>query len=194
MLIRCWSSDVCSSDLACQCDANSIRNSEKAASPTPNCNAVCGSSRPAGSGRPAVRFILASSPASYHWLSAPDAPAPSAIARIDAKASTGCTSPGAASSPHSAVNTTSDMTRGLVSANRSRQASGSACFPWVRLWAISNLYTLICVCCNLAVRPELVEGPFFLLAASKKRTVLRQAQGERSEEHTSELQSLMSIS
>src|SRR3546814_6642595 len=52
-----------------------------------------------------------------------------------------------------------------------------------------------------SVRPELVEGPFFSLT-SKDRTVLRQAQHERpwvlliapasrSEEHTSELQSLM---
>src|SRR3546814_19386756 len=71
------------------------------------------------------------------------------------------------------------MTRGLVSANRSRQSVGSAVSPWVRLWDISNLEPLICVCCNIAVRPELVEGPFFLLAASKKRTVLRQAKGER---------------
>src|SRR3546814_3405103 len=54
------------------------------------------------------------------------------------------------------------------------------------------------------VRPELVEacperlqgsrrGAFFL-SASEGRTVLRQAQHERSEEHTSELQSLMRIS
>src|SRR3546814_232557 len=71
------------------------------------------------------------------------------------------------------------MTRGLVSANRSRQSVGSAVSPWVRLWDISNLEPLICVCCNIAVRPELVEGPFFLLAASKKRTVLRQAQDKR---------------
>src|SRR3546814_854836 len=50
-------------------------------------------------------------------------------------ASTGCTCPGAASSPHSAVNTTSDITRGLVSANRSRQSAGSIISPWVRLCA-----------------------------------------------------------
>jgi hypothetical protein len=66
-----------------------MRKTEKAASPTPNCNAVWRSRRPAGSGRFAVRFIFASIVASYHWLSAPDAPAPSAIARIDEKASTG---------------------------------------------------------------------------------------------------------
>ena len=41
----------------------------------PECSAVCGSIRPAGSGRPAVRFIMASRSASYHWLSAPAAPA-----------------------------------------------------------------------------------------------------------------------
>src|SRR3546814_14806580 len=88
---------------------------------------------------------LASSPASYHWLSAPDAPAPSAIARIEEKPSTGWTCPGAASSPHSAVNTTSDITRGLVSANRSRQSAGSLISPLVRLWVISNLEPLFCV-------------------------------------------------
>ena len=38
-----------------------------------------GAIRPAGSGRFAVRFISASMSASYHWLSAPAAPAPSAM-------------------------------------------------------------------------------------------------------------------
>src|SRR3546814_9249936 len=50
----------------------------------------------------------------------------------------------------------------------------------------------------IPVRPELVEGLFFLSSVARKRTGLRQAQHERkkgrSEEHTSELQSLMSIS
>ena len=36
--------------------------------------------------------------------------------------------PGAASSPHRPVKTTSVITRGLVSANRSRQSAGR---PWV---------------------------------------------------------------
>src|SRR3546814_7107659 len=96
--------------------------------------------------------------------------------------STGWTCPGAASSPHSAVNTTSDITRGLVSANRSRQSAGSLISPLVRLWVISNLEPLICVDRNISVRPELVEGPFFSSGAV------------RSEEHPSELQSLMRTS
>ena len=44
--------------------------------------------RPAGSGRLAVRRIFASRSASYHWLSAPHAPAPSAMHRIAVKPST----------------------------------------------------------------------------------------------------------
>jgi hypothetical protein len=63
-----------------------------------------------------VRFITASISASHHMFSAPDAPPPTAMNRIAAKATTGCTLPGAASRPTSAVNTTSDITRGLSSA------------------------------------------------------------------------------
>ena len=47
-----------------------------------------GPSARAGSGRLAVRRILASRSASYHWLSAPHAPAPSAMHRIAVKPST----------------------------------------------------------------------------------------------------------
>ena len=49
-------------------------------------------------------------------LSAPDAPAPTAIASSEAKPSTGCIGPGASIMPTSAVNTTSDITRGFSSA------------------------------------------------------------------------------
>ena len=49
-------------------------------------------------------------------LSAPDAPAPTAMKRMEAKTSTGCIAPGAASNPTSAVKTTSDITRGFISA------------------------------------------------------------------------------
>src|SRR3546814_13844363 len=75
--------------------------------------------------------------------------------------STGWTCPGAASSPHSAVNTTSDITRGLVSANRSRQSAGSLISPLVRLWVISNLEPLLCVDRNIPVRPDPVALTLF---------------------------------
>src|SRR3954469_2114483 len=82
--------------------------------------------RPAGSGRLAVRRIFASRSASYHWLSAPHAPAPSAMHRIALKPSTSGGSSGAASSPHRPENTTRLIALGLVSARRSRQSAGSA--------------------------------------------------------------------
>ena len=54
--------------------------------------------------------------ASHHMLRQPDAPAPTAIIRSDAKAITGCTCACATTMPTSAVNTTSDITRGFSSA------------------------------------------------------------------------------
>src|SRR4051812_3702733 len=77
-------------------------------------------------GRPRVRFILPSRSASYHMLSAAAAPAPSAMHRMAVKPSTGWIGVGAASSPHSPVNTTRLITRGLVSARKSRQSAGAA--------------------------------------------------------------------
>ena len=71
---------------------------------------------PRGIGRAAVRAIAASISASYHMLSAPDAPAPAAMQISAAIASTGCIEPGAATSPTSAVNTTRNITRGFISA------------------------------------------------------------------------------
>src|SRR5678815_3751485 len=47
--------------------------------------------------------------------------------------------PGAASSPHSPVNTTRLITRGLVSAKKSRHSAGSA---WVWTVAIMSLFPL----------------------------------------------------
>jgi heme O synthase-like polyprenyltransferase len=49
------------------------------------CNADWRSMRPAGKGRLAVRRILASTSTSDHWLSAPPAPAPSAMQRMAVK-------------------------------------------------------------------------------------------------------------
>ncbi len=75
-----------------------------------------GATRPPGSGRLRVRFITASMSASYHMFNAPEAPAPSAMNRIAANPSTGCKPTGATKRPTSAVNTTSDITRGFISA------------------------------------------------------------------------------
>ena len=77
--------------------------------------------RPAGRGPPgsagcAVRVITASMSASYHMLSAPEAPAPIAMHSSAVNPITGCTCPGATIRPTSAVNTTSDITRGFSSA------------------------------------------------------------------------------
>ena len=71
--------------------------------------------RPAGMGLFAVRVIWASISASYHMLSAPEAPAPTAMHRMAMAPMTGLIATGAAIMPTSAVNTTSDMTRGFSS-------------------------------------------------------------------------------
>ena len=68
---------------------------------------------PCGIGRLEVRDIIASMSASYHMFSAPDAPAPMAMNSNAVKPITGFICPGAATMPTSAVNTTSDMTRGF---------------------------------------------------------------------------------
>ena len=52
---------------------------EPTASVIPNAKASPGRMRPAGTGRAAVRVITASMSASYHMLSAPAAPAPTAM-------------------------------------------------------------------------------------------------------------------
>ncbi len=54
------------------------------------------------------------------------APAPSAMQRIAVKAMTGWMCTGAARRPHRPVNTTNVITRGLVSARKSRQSAGKA--------------------------------------------------------------------
>ena len=74
-----------------------------------------GVTRPRGIGRPAVRAMRASMSASYHMLSAPAAPAPTAMHISAVNPITGWTWPGATKSPTSAVNTTSDITRGFIS-------------------------------------------------------------------------------
>ena len=54
---------------------------EKTASTAPKLKASSRVTRPRGMGRAAVRAMRASMSASYHMLSAPEAPAPMAIAR-----------------------------------------------------------------------------------------------------------------
>ena len=82
----------------------------------PKPSASPGAMRPRGIGRPAVRVITASMSASYHMLSAPAAPAPTAMHSSAVKPITGWMCPGAIIRPTSAVNTTSDITRGFISA------------------------------------------------------------------------------
>jgi len=89
---------------------------EKKASVRPKAAASGRVIRPRGIGRLAVRDISASISASYHMFSAPDAPAPTAMQRIEVKASTGCTCTGAITRPTNAVKTTNDITRGFSSA------------------------------------------------------------------------------
>ena len=69
----------------------------------------------AGKGRMRVRSITASISASYHMFSAPDAPAPTAMASSATKAVHGWMVPGAAIIPAKAVKITSDITRGFKS-------------------------------------------------------------------------------
>jgi hypothetical protein len=94
---------------------NPMNTTEPTARATPKASASPGITRPAGTGRLAVRAMTASMSASYHMLSAPAAPAPTAM-QISAKpANTGCIGTGATARPTSAVNTTSDITRGFMS-------------------------------------------------------------------------------
>ncbi len=87
--------------------------------PSPNPSASPGAIIPRGTGRLRVRCISASMSASHHMFRAPDAPAPQAMHSKLAIATTGCTEPGAATMPASAVNTTSDMTRGFSNSTKS---------------------------------------------------------------------------
>ncbi len=80
-------------------------------------------------GRAAVRAMRASMSASYHMLSAPEAPAPTAMAMTAMMARTGCRSPGAAKRPASDVNTTSDITRGFISSTKSPTDGSDAVTP-----------------------------------------------------------------
>src|SRR5215468_8628609 len=82
----------------------------------PNASASDRETDPRGIGRPAVRLISASMSASYHMLSTPAEPPPTAIARIAISPRNGSGRAGAISSPTSAVKTASDITRGFINA------------------------------------------------------------------------------
>ena len=60
--------------------------------------------------------MIASMSASYHMLSAPAVPAPTAMQSSAVNPISGCKVPGATARPTSAVKITSDITRGFISA------------------------------------------------------------------------------
>jgi len=91
-------------------------NTEKNASVMPNAIASARVILPRGIGRLAVRDISASMSPSSAMLSAPEAPAPTAMQSSAVMASTGWRWPGAISRPTNAVKITSDITRGFNSA------------------------------------------------------------------------------
>ena len=105
-----------SSAAATQLAISPRQSTEPSASTMPNERASSGLTNPRGTGRAAVRAIWASISASYHILSAPEAPAPAAMQISAAMASTGCIEPGAATRPTRPVNTTRNITRGFISA------------------------------------------------------------------------------
>src|SRR5713226_1242101 len=127
---------------------------EPPASVRPNASASPGRMRPRGIGRPAVRLISASTSASNPMLSAPAAPAPTAMHNRAVKPITGCRWPGADTRPTSAVNTTSDITRGFISATYSptpaRLGSTRAKDPVRSLPWLSDMK-----CFQLALLPDL---------------------------------------
>ncbi len=88
---------------------------EKSDSTTPRVAASAPSTLPIGTGRPRVRRIWPSMSASNHMFRAPEAPAPTAMQRMATAASSGLAETPAQTNPVRAVNTTSDITRGLSS-------------------------------------------------------------------------------
>src|SRR4029077_9879602 len=86
---------------------------------TPKVSASSRLTAPRGMGLDAVRCMRASMSASYHMLSAPEAPAPTAMHRMAMLARTGLSDPGSSIMPVNAVNTTNDITRGFIRAKKS---------------------------------------------------------------------------
>ena len=82
----------------------------------PKASASPGATRPAGTGRPCVRAMRASMSASYHMLSAPAAPAPTAMQISAVDRDHRMQMARRDQQPTNAVKTTSDITRGFISA------------------------------------------------------------------------------
>ena len=80
---------------ASQFTASPITTTEPIESTTPKASASSALTRPAGIGRPLVRAMTASISRSYHMLIAPEAPAPTATAKMATAPNTGCSAPGA---------------------------------------------------------------------------------------------------
>ncbi|VTO11897.1 Uncharacterised protein [Brevundimonas vancanneytii] len=105
---------------------------EKIDSTMPKAMASFLRTRPAATGRPRVRRIRASVSPSTAMFSAPAAPAPMAMHRTAMTALTQLSCPGATTRPVTAVNTTSDMTRGF---NNWKKSSGWAVVTRGVSWA-----------------------------------------------------------
>src|SRR6056297_593228 len=135
--------------------ASHSMTTENTASVMPKANASSRVTLPAGMGRFAVRFITASMSDSHHMLSAPAAPPPTAMKRIAASPTTGCTATGAASSPTSAVNTTSVITRGFRSAKKSRNPASPVCAAaaWLAVFRLASLISVSCQAAHRRTRP-----------------------------------------
>ena len=85
----------------------------------PSASASAGAILPDGIGRFFVRLIIASISLSYHWLIAPEAPAPAAMANRDISASAGCITASARYMAAKLVKITRLITRGFNSAKKS---------------------------------------------------------------------------
>ncbi|SJM34096.1 hypothetical protein BQ8482_380279 [Mesorhizobium delmotii] len=118
-----------SSDAASHPTSTPSVMTESTESTRPKPRASPGMTRPDGTGRFDVRDIKASISASYHMLSAPAAPAPTAIAPIAITAMTGFIAPGATIRPTKAVKTASAMTRGFRSAKKSLTVASEIWIP-----------------------------------------------------------------
>jgi hypothetical protein len=109
---------------ASQFSAMPISMTENIESTMPSARASAPWTRPAGTGRPRVRRILASMSASYHMLSEAEAPAPTAMQRMATPARIGFTQRPAQTRPVRPVNTTRLITRGFKSCMKSCQRAG----------------------------------------------------------------------
>src|SRR5271166_7133823 len=118
------------------------------ASRRPIASASSGGTTPLGMGRIAVRAILASMSASHHMLSAPQAPAPAAMADIALTNFSQSNGAGASAKPTAPVNTTSDITRGFKSTRWSttpphQRGRGAVRSPPLRAIAVDRTVTLL---------------------------------------------------